>query len=201
MNAKSISLSLLLTVLIGLGISVAQTGKSYHFIYVNINNTEPVALQDYLSNLYKTLGDQVCVFYLSNRGRPVIATDEKSFEALQASISNINNENTDLPADVDGINRCMSDHDFLALNTGPSGKKGVSCMYTSVNLHFFVDPDYFVQRNFDKYLIKPLLKINYDKVSGKQIKVNVYVDANKLKNLQKQDPDAFSKNEFNLIKY
>jgi hypothetical protein len=200
MKTKCRLLTILLLLFIAINWTYAQTKSAYNLVYINISDIERVSLQSYLSKLYTDLSDQKTIFFLSNRNRPIIATDEKSFESLQASLSNINTTTSDLLMDIEEINKVLSKYDFLDIDNTPGGV-GIKHLYKEVTMYFVVDPNYFVQRNLYKYLVSPILDINYSHTGSKYITVNVCFEMNELKKLQKEDPGAFMKNEFNLIKY
>jgi hypothetical protein len=200
MKTKCRLLTTLLLLFVAINWTHAQTKSAYNLVYINISDIERVSLQSYLAKLYTDLSGQKTIFFLSNRNRPIIATDEKSFESLQASLSNINSTTTDLLMDIEEINKVLSKYDFLDVDNSPGGG-GIKHLYKDVTMYFVVDPNYFVQRNLYKYLISPVLDINYSYTDNKYISVNVCFEMNELKKLQKDNPDAFLKNEFNLIKY
>jgi hypothetical protein len=183
------------------GTANAQPYSEYHFIYIDISKTERSNLQTYLSKLKKQIEGQKYVFFLSHRNKPVIATDNSSFENLLASISNITIVDPDLSTDIDQINKVISNDDFLTYSTLNSSDDRLKHNYKRVTLHFFLDPGSFNTLNLYKYLIERMVAINYGYAGDKFININVYFDTNALLEIQKKNPEAFTNNEFNLIKY
>jgi hypothetical protein len=183
------------------GTAIAQPSSEYHFIYVDISKTERSNLQAYLSKLKKQLEGQKYIFFLSHGNKPVIAKDNLSFNDLLASISNITIVDPDISSDIDQINNAMSNDDFLTYNALKPSDERLKHKYKRVILHFFLDPGSFNTLNLNKYLIERLIAINYVYAGDKSIDINVYFDTDALSAIQKKNPEAFTHNEFNLIKY
>jgi hypothetical protein len=179
----------------------AQTKKEYHFVYIDVSASDRENLQAYLEKFYAKVGDQKCVFFLSNQNKPVIATDKKSFELLEASISNISILNLNALSDLEQINKVMSKDDFLHYDNSQLPDKKLKCLYDRVVMHFFLDPGSFNSFNLNKYLIQRLLAINYFQKDVQPIHVEVYFDAEALKTTQLKNQEIFSNNDFNLVKY
>jgi hypothetical protein len=201
MNKSFYILILCFLFLLVKGTVIAQPSSEYHFIYIDISKTERSNLQAYLSKLKKQLEGQKYIFFLSHGNKPVIAKDNLSFNDLLASISNITIVDPDISNDIDQINNVMSNDDFLTYNATKSSDERLKHKYKRVILHFFLDPGSFNTLNLNKYLIERLIAINYVYAGDKSININVYFDTDALSAIQKKNPEAFTHNEFNLIKY
>lgn len=180
----------------------SQADSEYHFVYIDISKTKELSnLQAYLDNLYKQIKDQKYVFFLSNRNEPKVATNQKSFNKLLASISNISPSAPNLNTDIEQINRVMSENDFLSYDESQQSNKRLNTKYKLIAMHFFLDPGSYNTLNMKKYLIDYLCDINYANVGNMKINVIVYFDITALKVVQNLNFDEFNNNDYKLIKY
>lgn len=179
----------------------AQPAQEYHFVYVDMSKTKELnKLQTQLENLNKQIKDQKYVYFLSNRNEAVVAVNQTSFNKLLASISNLTTTVPNLDAEIEHINRVMSENDFLQLEITPTSSQ-LKQNYKKVTFHFFLNPVTFNTLNMKKYLIETLLAVNYAHTDKQSIEVILYMDGIALKTIQETNPAAFSSDDFKLIKY
>lgn len=180
----------------------SQAESEYHFVYIDISKTKELSkLQTYLDNLYEQIKNQKYVFFLSNRNEPGVAINQKSFEKLQTTISNIYPSTPNLNNDIEQISRVISENDFISYDGSRQLNNRLNTKYKIIVMHFFLDPGLFNTLNMKKYLMDNLCVINYGNTENIKINVNVYFDDISFKTVQNLNPDAFNSNEYKLIKY
>lgn len=180
----------------------SQEKPEYHFIYIDISKTKELSnLQANLASLYKQIKEQKYVFFLSNRNEPKVAMNQKSFDKLQTTISNINPSTPNLNNDIEQINRIISANDFLSYDESQQPNNRLSAKYKLIVMHFFLDPGSFNTLNMKKYLIDYLYAINYANVDNIKIDVNIYFDNIALKSVEDIYFEEINNNDYKLIKY